>query len=137
VSTADLDARRYEPVGRCIYCESTEALTDEHIFSRFLWGSAVLPKASCEVCRRLTGEFEHTCARFIFGRFRVVHDLPTDHPPAKAIAHLSIEIERDADIQTVEAPIEDCPGAPLFLLTWAEPGILRGVRRSNTVIQNV
>jgi hypothetical protein len=80
VSEADLDARLYEPVGQCIYCGSTKGLTDEHIFPKFLWGRAVLPKASCECCRRLTSAFELTCARFIFGRFRVVRDLPTDHP---------------------------------------------------------
>jgi hypothetical protein len=125
VSTADLDleTRRYPPVGRCIYCGSTEDLTDEHIFPRFLWGSAVLPKASCERCRRLTKEFEQTCARFIFGRFRVVHGLPTDHPRQRP-SHLSIEIEQNGNIQNFDAPIADYPGAPLFLLTWAKPGIL-------------
>jgi hypothetical protein len=136
VSEADLDARHYEPVGRCIYCGSIKGLTDEHIFPKFLWGRAVLPKASCECCRRLTSAFELTCARFIFGRFRVVHDLPTDHP-RKRPSRLSIEIEQNGDIQSVEAPIADYPGAPLFLLTWAEPGKLRGARRSNTGLQDV
>jgi hypothetical protein len=136
VSEADLDARRYEPVGRCIYCGSTKNLTDEHIFPKFLWGHTVLPKASCECCRRLTSAFELTCAHFIFGRFRIVHDLPTDHPRRRP-TELSIEIEKGGDIQSVEVPITDYPGAPLFLLTWVKPGILRGARRSDTVLQGL
>jgi hypothetical protein len=95
-----------------------------------------LPKASCERCRRLTKEFEQTCARFIFGRFRVVHGLPTDHPRQRP-SHLSIEIEQNGNIQNFDAPIADYPGAPLFLLTWAKPGILRSARRSDTLLRDV
>jgi hypothetical protein len=136
VSEADLDNKVYGPVGRCIYCGSSDSLTDEHIFPKFLWGTAILPKASCEACRRLTSEFELTCARFILGRFRIVHDLPTDHPGKRPL-HLSIEIEKGGDIENVEVPISDYPGAPIFLLTWAKPGILRSARRSDTVLKDV
>jgi hypothetical protein len=95
-----------------------------------------LPKATCERCQRLTSDFERVCARFILGRFRVVHGLPTNHPRSRP-THFTIEIEKDGDIESVETPIQDYPAAPLFLLTWAKPGILRRARRSNTILQDV
>lgn len=105
---------------------------------QFLAGTAVLPKASCECCRRLTSEFERTCARFILGRFRAVHGLPTAHPQDRPNS-FSVEIVRNGDIENVQVPLTDYPGAAIFLLTWAQPGILRRRRahRSNTVLSDV
>lgn len=39
VERVALDNRDYRPVGSCIYCGSTEDLTDEHIFPRSLVGN--------------------------------------------------------------------------------------------------
>lgn len=45
-------------VGRCIYCQSTVELSNEHIVARGLGGTAILKKASCEACRQITHKFE-------------------------------------------------------------------------------
>lgn len=124
VERVALDNRDYRPVGSCIYCGSTEDLTDEHIFPRSLWGTAKLPKASCPACRGIASKFELTCARMIFGPFRMVHELPTDHRKRR-LTHLALEIERDGVIETREVEIPDYPGVPVVVLSWAAPGILR------------
>jgi len=54
---------RYPSVGRCIYCGSTEGLTDEHIIPEGLHGPWVLPKSSCETCSVETGRFEQRVLR--------------------------------------------------------------------------
>ena len=59
------------PVGRCIYCLSTEGLTNEHIMPIALGGKLVLPKASCEPCRRITSEFERIVTRQMYWPLRL------------------------------------------------------------------
>lgn len=54
----DLEGERYGPVGECIYCGSTEHLTDEHIVPKGLDGTAVLEGSSCRSCARITGAVE-------------------------------------------------------------------------------
>src|SRR5947209_7136061 len=64
----------YQPVGRCIYCGSTESLGREHIIPLALNGTAVLPKSTCDGCTRITGEFEQD----------VLRALPPAFPAAEA-----------------------------------------------------
>jgi HNH endonuclease len=55
---------KFAPIGRCIYCGSTEPpLTDEHILPQGLGGREFLPDASCEICRVETGKFEEIVQR--------------------------------------------------------------------------
>ena len=75
----------YAPVGCCIYCNSAEGLSDEHVVIPFgLGGRWVLPKASCAKCAKQTGAFEGTCLRTMLGPLRMYVDLPTrrrkEHP---------------------------------------------------------
>lgn len=49
---------RFESVGRCIYCGSTDNLSDEHILAYALGGNWILPKASCARCACITGRDE-------------------------------------------------------------------------------
>lgn len=67
----------YSPVGRCIYCDSTDNLTVEHIIPFGLGGRLELPEASCHRCSRITGDFEHTCLRTMYGPLRLLYDLPS------------------------------------------------------------
>lgn len=70
----------YRNIGFCIYCGSTRPpLTREHVIPRGLTGkhkiygahtAAVLGKASCEKCRRITHEFETVCQRKMLGHLR-------------------------------------------------------------------
>ncbi len=61
----------FPPVWRCIYCGSPETLSTEHIIPRGLRGNLVLPRSSCEPCRKITHKFETTCLRSNFWYFRI------------------------------------------------------------------
>jgi hypothetical protein len=52
-----LNNRKYHPIGHCIYCGGTSGLSREHILPFGLSGTAELPEASCERCRKITGQF--------------------------------------------------------------------------------
>src|SRR5262245_41766279 len=68
----------FPPVNRCIYCGASNiVLTDEHIIPFSLGGIMELPKSSCKPCAKVAHEFEYTCARQIFGKFRIRHNLKT------------------------------------------------------------
>jgi hypothetical protein len=58
-------------VGRCIYCLSTEGLTDEHIVPQSLGGKLVLQDASCEACRRIKSDFERVVTRQMYWPLRL------------------------------------------------------------------
>lgn len=60
-----MQAKRYAPVGRCIYCgsrvwstEQERKLGDEHIVAEGLGGNLVLPESSCKSCEEETSRFE-------------------------------------------------------------------------------
>jgi hypothetical protein len=61
----------YKPVGRCIYCGSTDTLSTEHIIPTGIRGRFILPQGSCEKCRKITQEFETTCLRKNFWFYRI------------------------------------------------------------------
>lgn len=67
----------FSPVGRCIYCGSTDDLTTEHIIPYSLAGYSTLEKSSCKKCAAVTAAFEQNCARAMLGVFRVVYNFPT------------------------------------------------------------
>lgn len=59
---------RYPAVGRCIYCNSGEALENEHVIPFGLGGhSVILPASSCRRCAAVTGGVE---AKVLRGNFR-------------------------------------------------------------------
>lgn len=72
--------KSYKPVGKCIYCGSTENLSNEHIVPRGLNGNSVLPKASCEKCAKITSEFERDVLKNLFLDARVSLGLKTRNP---------------------------------------------------------
>ena len=67
----------YPPVGRCIYCGETDALTLEHVIPFGLGGKIELPDASCRACAKITSDFEHTCLRTMYGPLRLLYGLPS------------------------------------------------------------
>jgi hypothetical protein len=71
---------KYPRVGKCIYCGSTEDLSDEHIIPEGLHGDWVLPDASCEPCRIETGKFEQRVLRGPLWPPRVELGLKTKRP---------------------------------------------------------
>lgn len=125
--------RQYQPVWRCIYCgddTSPRKLQKEHIVPLSLGGKSVLPKASCEKCAEKTKEFETYCARNIYGKFRIKHDLPTRHPEQRP-EELPLEIEFPGYTEQRYLPVSDYPDVPIPMPIFPLAGIERGVKRSN------
>jgi hypothetical protein len=86
-------------LGKCMYCGSTESLSDEHVLPFGLAGSWVLEEASCESCRRATQRVEYFLQRQHLFQTRGVLDLPTRRP-AERPTHVSIVQERSDGTQT-------------------------------------
>ncbi|WP_306532488.1 hypothetical protein [Geobacter sp.] len=99
----------YEPVGHCIYCGSTMSLQKEHILPLGLSGTAVLPKASCSHCARITGQQEQLVLRGPFWPVRVFRSLHSRTKHRDAPSHFPITIERNHKEEVIELPIEEYP----------------------------
>ncbi len=69
--------KKYNPVGKCIYCGAKGNLNDEHIIPLGLGGRWILPDSSCAECAAITAKFEGVCLRTIFGPLRLYYDLPS------------------------------------------------------------
>jgi HNH endonuclease len=110
--------RRYEAVGKCIYCASLDSLTKEHIIPLSAGGRWILPDASCKKCAALTGAFEGEFSRTIMGPLRMLYNLPTRRPKDRP-SHLPLKVKYatsiDWEIANVDRTI--CPflvGLPLY-----------------------
>jgi hypothetical protein len=80
--------KRYDPVGRCIYCGSMIGrLSDEHIVPFGIAGNAiVLPRASCRTCATATSKVEQICLQSMLGNLRVKLGSPTRRPKERPTA---------------------------------------------------
>lgn len=78
-------SKKYDPVGKCIYCGDTASpLSDEHIIPYSLGGLFVLPGASCARHRNLTSLLEGRVARGMYGNYRDTQGIQTRHKTRKA-----------------------------------------------------
>ena len=123
-------ARTYPPVGRCIYCGSTVALSDEHVVPLGLGGRFVLPDASCSDCSEKTSKFERTCQRTMYGPLRLLYGLPTRRKKGRPqTLRLKVKHAPDKDWEYLPVPQERYP----FLITFpylGMPGILTGLPKT-------
>ena len=72
--------KRFQSVGRCIYCGSTESLSNEHVIPLGLGGTLILPKASCPSCADVTGAFEQRLLRGHWWAYRRKVGIKSRHP---------------------------------------------------------
>jgi hypothetical protein len=100
-------------IGRCVYCGSTDSLTDEHIVPRGLKGPWQLLKGSCKVCNQIISAFEKSVLREQFILPRAALHLPTYHPKNRPQA-FSFEVENDGRKEMIVLPVTDCP--PIFMM---------------------
>jgi hypothetical protein len=105
----DIGEVRYRPVNRCIYCGVTGVLEDEHIIPLGLNGTAVLPKASCRSCAKVTGHFEQKVLRGPMRPFRVFHRLKSRTKHKDAPKTLRLPIVRNGKAEIVDQPIDNYP----------------------------
>lgn len=118
MNTEGIPLTRY--IGKCVYCGSTDTLTDEHIVPYGLKGPWQLLKGSCEACNQITSAFEGTVLREYFKLVRAALDLPTRRPRNRP-KEFSFEVDREGRKENIVMPVTDCP-AIFMMLKLEEPG---------------
>ena len=109
-------------IGECIYCGSTDNLTDEHIVPHALGGPWQLLSASCGECTKITQDFERDVAREFFILVRTKLGLPTYHPKNRPKT-FSFMVTIGGKEKVLEVPASDCP--TLFMMPQLEkPGYI-------------
>lgn len=109
-------------IGYCIYCSSTDRLSDEHIVPYSLGGWQVLKDASCAKCSDVTKRFEQVCGRSMFGSFRAVNRMPTRRKRERP-TELELLVEGPTSKQVIRVPVADHPGVPAKLPLLQPPGM--------------
>jgi len=115
---------RYSAVRQCIYCGAQNKLTTEHIIPYGLGGQFELPEASCTPCATITGRFEGSVLRTMFGNARIKLNFPTRRRKQRPKS-LEIELLGSSGIVRHNIPIIDHPTA-LQMLGFDTPRILLG-----------
>lgn len=126
---------RFEPVGQCIYCGTTEGpLSREHIIALGLGGQAILPKASCSGCAAITGAIEQFCLRRMFGVFRTSFGMKTRRSKERP-STLSVDLHfADGTESAVELPSSQFP-ASLVLPRLPPARAIRGLPDDDSPIE--
>jgi hypothetical protein len=120
------------PINKCIYCGSTEKLTDEHIIPYGLKGTWVLPKSSCLECNKITSKFERIVLQDELGAVRYKGDFPSRHRSGSH-RHLNIQYEKNGSINDVQVEKEDYVTI-LSLPEYSRPGYFRKENKSSVQI---
>jgi hypothetical protein len=126
----DLTTTSYRKIGFCIYCGSTTPpLTREHVVPRGLGGkiapvgahtAAVLGKASCERCRKVTHKFETICQQQMFGHLRIRSGMKQSEAPDTVSGLLRFA---DGSTKEVHGHPADFPALLFMPLLRKSPGL--------------
>jgi hypothetical protein len=111
--------------GKCIYCPSTEDLTDEHTIPLCLGGNLWIIDGSCKQCQKATHAIEgHVCGR-MFKALRVHHKVPTRRPKDRP-THLKVfDGDSPQYSNARQVAIEHAPGVVAFPV-FSPPTMLSG-----------
>jgi hypothetical protein len=104
-------AEKYNAVGHCIYCGSTENLSDEHIVPLGLQpkgGDWFLPQASCGECADVTKRFEGLCLQGTLGPLRAKLNLRSRRK-LKTTVELTTNHRDDGCVETRVVPLDEFP----------------------------
>jgi hypothetical protein len=129
---AELDHHIYPEIGRCIYCGSTDNLTDEHIVPYGLGGNLELPKSSCKECAKITSKFELAVLRGSMRPARIYREIQSRKNHANAPTHYAITIEIENTTKTINVPIKDYPILVIFPF-FEVPGLLLGKKETKGI----
>lgn len=105
----DLGKMQFRPVGKCIYCGATGALSREHIVPFALGGTAVLPEASCAACARLTSQVELQVLRGPMRAVRMLRRLPSRRGHADAPTDVPLTVVRGGVTESIRLPVAEYP----------------------------
>ena len=113
------------PFGYCIYCGAAGRrvkLTDEHVIPYALDGDAVLTKASCLACAKITGRIEQRILRGIIYEARTHLNMRTRRPKERPRAFPVKDLKTG---EVVQLPLSRNPFvlrlpllAPAQILEW-------------------
>ena len=142
--TKSVESRRYPSFGKCIFCGTTEDLTDEHIVPEALTGvgQLVIELGSCRQCNNYANEnYEQAALNADFAPVRHMLDLRRKRRGKKTKPRRLPLVSYTASIDEVgnagfdqELPVENYP--PLYQFVVHEPaGKLVGIDRSNGATQ--
>ena len=132
----ELTSKSYDPVGICVYCGSTENLTNEHIIPRGLLskgGDWYLPKASCLKCCSITTKFEGSVQQAMLGPLRYKLGLKTRNrglKKKKSDKFVTLFNYPDGRIEPREISGDDFPSVCIGF-KWRPPEFLLGLQASN------
>jgi hypothetical protein len=128
VDFAPWPAEKYKPADHCIYCGSTDNLSDEHMIPYGLQpkgGDWFLPKASCDKCADITKRFEGLCLQGTLGPLRAKLNLKSRSKP-KVTVELTTNYRDDGRLEKKLVPLEEFPMVCLGF-DWEAAGLLRHV----------
>jgi hypothetical protein len=110
----------YKPrlLNKCIYCGSTENLSDEHIIPHGLAGPWKLLKASCQNCCKITSAFEGEVLDSFFSLTRSTLRLPTYHAKNRP-TEFQFKVKMGGEEQIVKMGASESP--TLFMMPLFEP----------------
>ncbi len=121
-----METRTIATVNSCIYCGSTQALTDEHAIPLGLNGVYVLKKASCISCNTVTTKFEHDVLRRLLRYFRAYKSRYKTRRKKEIPELFPVQIRtRNGQVKQIKMPISDW-GAVAFVPHFAPPRIISG-----------
>jgi hypothetical protein len=111
--------------GRCIYCGTTSALKREHIIPLSLGGKAVIEKASCGDCEKITSYLDGYLARDFFNEYRSHVGLRSRRPKERPTSLFASFLKPDGSEVHEKFSPKDQPYV-LLMPIWNDPGIIRG-----------
>ena len=103
-----------DPVGKCIYCGSTETLTMEHIIPFSLGGKFELPESSCKECSLITMKLEQFVTRNYLRIPRSLLRIRTRRPRER-VTLVAVELHHhDGSVSSADVEINEAPTANLI-----------------------
>ena len=136
MTATDIQGVKFPGYGRCIYCGSTGDLKDEHIIPISLGGKAVIEKASCGGCEKVTSYLDGYLARHIYNEYRAHAGMKSRRPKQRPTSLPATIIRPDG---SEEIRSFDPKAHPYFLIMpiWHLPGIILKIPPTNqfTIMQ--
>lgn len=122
----NLGDKRSVRSSNCIYCGSTDQLSDEHVIP-YAWGGTLqVYDGSCERCRLITSQFENFALNDgSMAHARKVHGIQSRSRHASAKKHVTVTLVCDGVERTVQLPSSEIPimlGFPWF----GRPSLITG-----------
>lgn len=122
---SEVHGKVFSGYGRCIYCGATHDLKDEHIVPLSLGGTAIIEKASCGDCERITSYLDGYLARDIFNEYRSHVGIRSRRPKQRPKSLFASFLKPDGSEVVEEFSPKDQPYV-LLMPIWNVPGIALG-----------